>query len=163
MCYHTVYSISNIEIMKRRNKPSSPCIEGAYDETIIQNAIKSVGCKFSFHKLMNGSQLCKSKEEYKLFEKELYVNDHPPPCQSIKSVYQSQTTTQTPHKKKMTDKPNKPYCTVKNAGTHKFSVTVRLLDGIYKETIYSKEYTIETLVGNTGGYIGKLAAGKKVA
>ena len=157
LCYHRVYSVSNIEILKRRNKPSSICIDGPYDEMVLQRVIQSIGCKPAFIKSMNGTKLCKSKEEILSFEKVLYKTKHPPPCKCIKSVYETQTTTQTPIGRKISSKPNLSHCNGAKKAINRFSITIRILDDIYKETVYSKLYTIETMVGNTGGYIGKWA------
>ena len=155
MCYHKDYYLENLEILTRRNKPSMPCIDGTYDEILVQNTAKSIGCIPSFIKLINGTQICQSKEANSMFENELYEKEHPPPCKRIKSMYQWHKATQTLKDGRIDTKPFKKICRIER--NKKFSITIHFLDGIYKEIVYKKMYTIETLIGNSGGYIGKYA------
>ena len=64
--YNTVVNIKGVEVLRRRNKSGTPCIDWqSYDDQIKKNIQKSVGCRPSY---WNTSEtyilpLCKSKEQ----------------------------------------------------------------------------------------------------
>ena len=72
---------------------------------------------------------------------------HPPPCQQIeKLIYTFRELNWLAHKW-INDGTNN--------GTDKiFEILIELSDGTYMEITQTKSYDVQTLVGNTGGYIG---------
>ena len=150
MRYHMNYYLSNIEVLKRRNKRSRPCIEGPYDDKIIQKTIKRIGCAPAFLKAKNTTTLCNGMD-YLAFIDELKEKDHPPPCKTIKSMDEWHKTS----KKEICTKFHTQKCT-RYETLKKILIHIHFLDDVFKEIVYTKVYSLESLVANIGGYVGKL-------
>ena len=127
-------------MLTRRNKPSSPCTAGNYDEKVIQNAVKSVGCRPPLIKVGTEIPICTQRQEFYKFGYALEAKEQTPPCKAIKSIYDWY----------------KEYDHSKHGWLQENQMLLRFqfVENFYKEVIYLQEYTIETLIGNTGGYIG---------
>ena len=84
--YVRKYFVRNVEVLKRRNKRSSPCIEGKYDDKITLRAIKSAGCKDRLTKIGSIYPFCKNNVTFQQFRYQLYKKTHPLPCYSMRSL-----------------------------------------------------------------------------
>ena len=134
--------------MKRRNKPSRPCIEGPYDEKIIQNTIEKVGCAPAYLKANNSTRQC-IETDYLAFIDELMEKDHPPPCDAIESINEWHKRS----KIRICNDKNDTDC-ARSKNTVLF-INIHFMDDIFKEIVYTKVYSVESLIANIGGYIGK--------
>ena len=144
--------MANVEILKRRKKRTIPCVDIQYDEHRIQEAIKTIGCKPSVIEIGNGTKHCDTLEEYNRFEEELALQDYAPPCREIQSLnawHGEDAMTQ-----KHVDVLRSHNGILRN-GKYILLIQVHFTNDIFKEVIYLKAYTIESLIGNAGGYIGK--------
>ena len=74
--------MSNIEVLKRRDKWATPCVAKNYDAQKIKNAVRRVGCKPSIIDIENNAKNCETKEEYERFEDQLNSYTYPPPCKA---------------------------------------------------------------------------------
>ena len=146
--YIRKHYIANIEVLKRRNKDSRPCVGEKYDEKIILNAAQKVGCKHPINKINTYFRNCDNENDIRAFNYELYDVDptikHMPPCRSIISLNEWQGEE---------SMDCKPVC-----GTNENSalgIHVIFNDYIFREIVYSKIFSLGSLLGNSGGYIGR--------
>ena len=143
--YARKYFLTYIEILRRRSKPNSLCISDKYDEKIIQDAATSVGCKTPVIKIENNkTKICKSREKYATFQMTLFKKEHDSPCESIRSISLLQA-----------EEDQSDWIESPQQYKGRLVLEIYFQDTFYKEIIYVKAYTIESLIGNTGGYIGR--------
>ena len=137
--YKKTYFLSDFEVLKRRDTRKNPCTNGNYDHALVQNIINEIGCKTFPIKESNETEFCKTKMAYRKFQKMLRLNNYPPPCLGITSMSKQQGETQN----------------VKGSSNlASVIISVRFMDDSFKKLVYLQAYTIESLVGNVGGYIG---------
>ena len=129
--------------MNRRNTRTNPCTVDNYDYSLVENTINEVGCKVYPIKKFNETKFCKTKMEYRKFQKKIRLNDHPPPCHGFTSMSKRQGEEEGKSENKNGE-----------SKAHSVIFTVRFIDDSFKKLIYLQAYTVESLVGNTGGYIG---------
>lgn len=146
------FYLASVEVVRRRNKPSSPCIEGRYDEKILASAMKSVGCKHTVVESNDSFPICKTQKSFMEFEYMWKIKEHPPPCDSIQGLYEWHGEGD--------EKDIKVFCKkTGNCGKKgipsSLIVQIVFTNEFYKEIVYTKKYTLETFIGNTGGYVGK--------
>ena len=143
--YARKYFLTNIEILRRRSKPNSLCISDKYDEKIIQDTATSVGCKTPVINVENNkTKICKSREKYATFQMTLFKKEHDSPCESIRSISLLQA-----------EEDQSDWIESPEQYKGRLVLEMYFQDAFYKEIIYVKAYTIESLIGNTGGYIGR--------
>jgi hypothetical protein len=58
--YARKYYLANIEVLRRRKKRATLCVDGHYDEQRIHDAIKTIGCKPSIIVLGNETRNCET-------------------------------------------------------------------------------------------------------
>ena len=146
--YIRKHYIGNIEVLKRRNKDSIPCVGEKYDEKIILNSAQKVGCKHPINKINTYCRNCDNEDDIRAFNYDLYDVDptikHMLPCRSIISLseWQGEESLEC-----------KPVC-----GTNRnpvLGIHIIFNDYIFREIVYSKVFSLGSLLGNSGGYIGK--------
>ena len=167
--YLRKHYIGNVEVLRRRNKRNNPCIDGNYDDQITLRAAQKVGCKHPINKLNTYYRNCNTKEEIKAFNHELYDVDptikYWPPCRSVMSLsewqgeesqlcntYCQQNLRGKTRKRQEEERKSCMTQCQENLG---LGIQVIFNDYVFREVIYSKFITVESLVGNSGGYIGK--------
>ena len=140
--YERKYYITNIEVLTRRSKPNDPCIEGNYDDTIGHDAAEFAGCVPLGIKVGNKTNICQKKNDIRKFQRYMNEMDHTPPCVQIRSM----------------DQGNGEFDTNQTTGWKKnprLVLQFYLPESFYKDITYVKAYTVESLIGNAGGYIGE--------
>jgi len=89
--YAMRYKIDGVEIIRRRNKYNQPCDTNweNYDEVVIANHIKSVGCRTPYQTTKDDTRICFNKEKMKQGLFQLTTRDYglPPPCKEMEKVY----------------------------------------------------------------------------
>ena len=140
--YRRQFKLANIEVLRRRNKPSKPCIDGGYDEEIIQRTIESFGCKPRTIKLGDRTNSACNYNSTLQFQSSLINNQHPPPCKGIQSITEFHGELDLTEWLKTTDYEGR------------LMLEIQIQDPYYKEMVYREAYPIESLIGNSGGYIG---------
>ena len=96
------------------------------------------------------------------------MKEHPPPCESIQGLYEWHGEGDTKDIKKfckfsfpenLCGNCGKDHCGRKpKTGKKEHSnliIQIMFTNDFYKEIVYSKKYTFEAFIGNTGGYVGK--------
>ena len=162
--YMRRFYLASLEVIRRRDKHSAPCIAGDYDSTILGSAMRSSGCKHSVIKTNDSYPICNTEKTFMGFEKEWKIKEHPPPCESIQGLYEWHGEGDVKDIK-MFCKQNpcgncgKIHCgkKIKKGEKANSNLIIKILftNEFYKEIVYSKKYTFEALIGNTGGYVGK--------
>ena len=103
----------------------------------------SIGCKPSTVKLDNNSTPACNDEGTFEFETALYTpkTPHPPPCESIQSLSEFHG--------------EEDGRWLKGKGHEGiFMIQIHIQNQYYKEMVYKEEYILESLIGESGGYIG---------
>ena len=147
--YNRQHFLKNIEVLRRRNKRSQPCIaDKEYDKIIIQETIESFGCKLPNIDMKNNASICMGRAISSRFYNAIFKKQHRPPCQGIQTINIQDKEFETNNRKRDDEK--------------KITKVPRTLvqriyfeDSYFKEMIYIKDYTFLSLFANAGGYIGK--------
>ena len=138
--------VKQIEILRRRNKRSDPCIPDSlnYDETILDYHLQEVGCRAPYQKTATNWTVCGSKEKTKeaIFDFHKIMKSKP-------ACVGAETINYIPQKLEL----NK-------YGKDVIHVNIVYPDR-FKEILMVKAVDIHSAIGNSGGYIG-LFLGKDV-
>ena len=141
--YEMVFKLYGIEILRRRNKPSEPCIEDwkNYDRMVMQHHIETVGCVMPYQKSETVTAMCEAGGKMKRAKSGLQrIGDelkHPPPCEGMDNIYSSYNDN----------------IDTKKGNKDQFGIKIEVPTGL-KEIRQSKAVDVQALIGNTGGYLG---------
>ena len=86
--YLSRFLIKSVEMVKRRNKGRRPCKDwDNYDDSILENHIKKVGCRAPYQKALNGFEICSTNDSMKASSFEINA-DHEliPPCKYMGKI-----------------------------------------------------------------------------
>ena len=150
--YWMDFNIRGMNVVVRRYKKKyNNCLQNwqNYDNVVIEQLIKSVGCKAPYQKTKDYWPICKSKQKMKKVQFPIEtVSGFNRPCREIENInYQtldSETESEERHVVKLQGK----------EWTKWFCVVWRYLNFRFIKTIAKKEIDIQSLVGYVGGYIG---------
>ena len=141
-CYQHRIVIGSVEVLKRRNKATNPCVEEGrnYDQYKMEMIANKIGCIPKHWKVdMPSINYCKTNDEYKSAEEEFHKKINPP-CKSIEKL--SQTSYDI-------DLGNK--CTF--TGSWRLMMTFYFYkETNYKEITMVRAFCFQTLIGNAGKY-----------
>ena len=89
--YLSRYIVKSVEIIQRRNKGRRPCMEwDDYDDSIVTNHLKQVGCRASYLKAVDGIPLCSTKRSMRNASSLQIKNDDDqilmPPCKYMGKI-----------------------------------------------------------------------------
>ena len=99
--YISRYIVKSVEIIERRNKRRRPCMKWEdYDDGIVTNHIRKVGCRAPYQKAVDGIPLCSTKQSMRNASSLHIQNDHDqmllPPCKYMgKILYDFEETDMT--------------------------------------------------------------------
>jgi len=150
--YVRQYYLGDIEVLKRRQKRTIPCVDGQYDEQRLQEAIQTIGCKPAVIEIGNRTKHCDTIEKYTRFEEELISHDHAPPCKVIQSINELHGERLIKTNEEKSKRKKQP---ILREAKSILAIEIHFTNDVFKEIIYLKAYSIESLIGNAGGYIGK--------
>lgn len=147
--YNRQHFLKNIEVLRRRDKRSQPCIaEKEYDNIAIQETVEAFGCKLPNIDIENNASICNGKVISSKFYNAIFKNQHRPPCQGIQTINIEDKEFETMERKKTNEKKASKVL-------RKLVHRIYFEDDYFKEMIYIKDYTFLSLFANVGGYIGK--------
>ena len=131
--------IDKIEVLKRRNKPSEPCLDHVdnWDESALFRKIQKVGCWPSYLNANHNFSTCTTANQMKEWSNMISTvrnERNYQPCQTTPRIDFVSST---------------DFIQVKN----NFMVTIGYPEKI-KIITQSREVDVNTLIGNIGGYIG---------
>ena len=148
--YWVVLEIKGVEILKRRNKRRDRCTnDGAsYDNLVLEEHIKTYGCKAPYQKTLETFPICSTRNEIKrsLFEKaNVKSNYYHVPCKGISKVDVEHTEVEA----------DDGYMAnmVNDDGELYFGLSIGFPKQI-KLITQSQAVDINSFIGNIGGYIG---------
>ena len=141
--YAMIFERSKMDVLERRNKKNSPCIEDwkNHDQYVMENLISAAGCRPPHWTSKKDVRICNSQEEMlKVLPplKKHELLDFVPPCRSITNIPFS-------------------YSETEDHGMHSreyFKITMTCADPSFKNIVQVREYSVQNLIGNTGGYLG---------
>ena len=141
-----VIVMQQIELLRRRNKRKNACIsdELSYDQIAQDEHLDQVGCKAPYQKTDKNLKICESKEKMKAayFDTWSKIN-------SMKSCTSASFT----FTSKEAELDWRIKLKLKELNYDVFSIRVKYPDE-YKEIVMVKKIDMQTVIGNSGGYIG---------
>ena len=141
--YVMSFQRSKMESIKRRNKYNEPCEEdwSNHDKHVMEKIISNAGCRPPHWESNQGVPLCASKESMQRvlppLTKQGYL-DYNPPCRSV---------THLPFSYDEFDEDN-------NRDPAYFRISTTTGDPTFRQVEHTKQYPAQSLIGNTGGYLG---------
>ena len=144
--YEMYFTITNVEILKRRSKSDAPCIEdwkmyGNNVENIFQSVMDEVGCRAPYQQSMKPMALCQTKEKMR----EMYTLLHADPTKKYLPTCDTLENMQYAYHDAIFKNNIK--------GPEWFWIGIDMPDR-YKEIVQIRAVDIQSLIGNCGGYIG---------
>ena len=136
------FQINSFEILKRRKKSNTHCYANwqHYDETVLFNKIKTVGCRTPYQQFFQQFPVCKNRSKMKeaIYNLDDIADNFLPPCQEVSHL----SYTHSPIR----------------SSKYYFKNNVYPLTISYPEKIkmitQSQAIDVHSLIGNIGGYIG---------
>ena len=169
--YHTYHVmklyLTNIEILKRRRDGRQPCYDWeTYDNQTIEDVVQSVGCRPPYWTSKTNYELCKSSQQIrkagiqhwaKMFQMDTY-QPYVPPCIEVQKIDIMFTEVSGEEVK---NEFNQEFYEKfeKEAGTKQgwFAINIYFWKStVFKEIKQVKAYSVQSVIGNAGGYIGLL-------
>ena len=148
--YALHFAVKSIEILKRRNKRKEPCFDdfNNYDDHVLENGMRTIGCRPPYQKSIYNLPICGTKEDMQKVNNylRLEVGKNYPPCVEITDMQYSYSEFEGSELGMETN------------GI--FAIQVTWPDQ-FKIVKQSRDISIQTLIGNGGGYVG-LFLGKRV-
>ena len=136
-----------IEAIKRRNKPKEPCFLEwrKFDDIVLQQHIKKVGCRAPYMDRYKNFSLCdtKKKMQSSMFNNFGVVERYPPVCQGISNLAL----------KKVKVPMNQTWFLDNTTNTDALMLLIGFLDKVKIITQY-RLVDGQALVGYIGGYVG---------
>ena len=166
--YSMTFKISNVEILKRRKNGKGPCYYWQdYDLTTVEDVMDSVGCRPPYWKSRRDHQPCKSQKQLESVEPHFFAKSmqddkfqkYIPPCIEITKMDVVFKETLGIVAKNTAGYGSVFDRFIRNAGTTKdwFVINTQFWKSAsYKEMRKVKAYSLQSMVGNAGGYIGLL-------
>jgi hypothetical protein len=149
--YDMIFTVKNMEVLKRRNKFTNPCNTNWEndDESVMESIMNGIGCTPPHWKLKSRLRSCSTREEMRKFRWPTYqdLQNFPLPCNVIEKVHYDYEDVDSVS---LEDEKNEKNQNV----TSWFGVTLFFPEPSYKEIKQAQAYNIESFVGNAGGYIG---------
>ena len=139
------FTINNLEIIKRRDKRNDPCVRNYqdYDRTVVNTRIDRLGCRPRYLQPSRNTTICKTMETLKeamvVSNVDFVADDAIQPCLSIGDIRVSQGTAYNPGQ--MSKGPDATWLSMTPPKK------IRMIQQV-------KDVSIQTVIGNAGGYIG---------
>ena len=140
------FKIQKLEVIRQRETSKEPCNKDwkEDDETMLLQKISRIGCKPSFLKIKSDSPICKSQKQMKMFATFNSSHYHAP-CQSIQKIlyaYEEYSI--------LEDWTEEWTSEIDDI----FEVMFEFTDGTYMEIEQVRDYGLQDVVGDIGGYLG---------
>ena len=116
-----------------------------YDYLMLEEDIRSVGCKAAYHPKSLRWPICNTKEKMSAVQTTLLKRAHP--CREIETINYQMVENGVG---------NKPIKMQGKSWKHYFAVVLRFLSPRFKKTIAKKEIDFHSLIGYVGGYVGMI-------
>ena len=157
--YEMQFGIRDVEVIRRRNKRGSKC-QGNwknYDVNVLEKMLNNVGCRPFYSTSMKEYPPCSTSREMEInyytfaltmMESEI-VEKLTPPCSEIQRL---------PAKyMELELKESSPFEI--DTGNGWFHISAVFESDMFKEIKQVRDYDVEELIGNAGGYVGLIIGG----
>ena len=162
--YGMKFLITNMEVMHQRNTRNTVCNDRLYeeDEHLKANMIENINCvpPYWMKNKETNKSICKTKHELRRFYK-MEVDDYIIPCRRLTvanieySEYPSTYASNVLDTKRLENqRANDPKSRVKNVSLDSFYVAAMFSHKYYKEIVLTRQFDLQSLIGNAGGYVG---------
>ena len=161
--HRITFKLKDMEVLRRRNKKSRPCFDmDDYDTSVLDAIISDIGCRPHYLNSTSISKVCNSTHEIQsifyrhlaAFHRDQQAKNDIPPCTdvqriqldySIKAVNSTwyDEVTETQVQQNLTRNDN-----------HWFEIVLEMQTDSFKEITQKRAYTLQSLIGNLGGYLG---------
>ena len=141
--YSMDFTITQVEVLKRRNKRTKPCIPNAisFDETVMNDYIEKNGCRAPYQNTTNDTPVCSTIKGMKGAYYDLLLKiGEKPPCTSIKNIMYNYEEI-------------KDYSNWGGHGPDYFWISLTFPNE-FKEISQERAVDMQTVIGNAGGYVG---------
>ena len=135
--YKLYISLDQVEILKRRNKTSEPCVSDDlnYDDTIFNDHLRVIGCKAAYHNSSRNWKICETAEKIKAARR-FNPDNYRDACTSAEVLAFGYEVSEE-----------------NRNGADWFQVNIEYPKRI-KEITMVEEVDFQSMIGNAGGYIG---------
>ena len=140
--YQMLFTVENVEIYKRR-KSCKPNVD-TYDELIMKNFMKKIGCSPPYFKGNFNFTTCNTSKQLKLMAESIDLNNKhgvDPPCTSLEFMAFKYDEIEFENLKDGED-------------GRSFWISFVVPNKSFKEFSQTKAIDLQALIGNVGGYIG---------
>ena len=134
-----LFTLQQIEILKRRNRRDSPCLsdEVNFDQIDLDDHLERVGCRAPYQKTRKQLKICNSMDDlHDATSYQIQTRKSNTPCTSASTITHS------------FDEQD-----IDVMGSDWFHVQI-MYPNQYKEIVMVKAVDLQTAIGNAGGYIG---------
>ena len=144
--YNMRFYIKGMEILRRRHKDKAECSDVVeYDDWLIENITKTVNCFPPYWESTGNFSICTNADDLsrarKIFYDVFYVgSEYNPPCKEIRKL----------------DIEYEDPDDANDVPENHTQITVYFRNNFYKQIIQVRAYTLMSLVGNVGGFVGLL-------
>ena len=139
------FKIQKLEIIQNRKTTKHPCNQKwrKDDDVVMTDKMESVGCKPIHWKTNSSLPVCKNKQQMTKFH-EWEISPHIPACRSIQKILY------TYEEHEILEDWNKEW----NENSQLFEVLLEFQDATYMEIQQVRDYGVQDVVGDVGGYLG---------
>ena len=149
------FNLKSLEVLRRRQKSNKPCYDREnYDGKIVETLKKNVGCSPPMWVENHSYPPCKTQESFQKIHAEnldqffrlefVRGKKYLDPCLNIEKIQIDYVEDNIPSVKGTLDDDEEGW----------FTLEFILLTNKFKEIKQVRKYSIQSLVGNAGGYIG---------
>ena len=157
------FRINNIEVMNQRNTKTTPCKEQNVeeDDTLKSYLIRTINCTPPYWKSPEdgNTSMCSSKDQMRKFYN-FDIGNFIYPCRRLTqasyeySEYVSRYYNNLIRADLLENLRHEPGSLLKNVSFDSFSVSLQFSSDRYKEIVLSRQFDLQNLIGNAGGYVG---------
>ena len=168
IAYHMNFDLSDIQVIKRRNKYGSKCYDlENYDSIIEEEILSDVGCRPFYVPSLQKHVPCSTKQEMQaisdrvksIMSKSEKFKSITPPCHEITRIQISykEEIVQKKQSERGNDMMDEVAIIERPFGyTGWFRVALTFPTNMYMEIKQVRAYSPQSLIGNAGGYVGLL-------
>ena len=149
--------VAQVDAIKIRNKLRKKCNPDwrNHDQFLIREVIRAVGCQPFYLEPLEGTRICKSKNEHYAFDSMIQAIKNQThtqirPCKKIEKLYYDSEWT---HEETDLGKITEAELAIKEIQTP-FDLSIIFQGNTYKVIDHVKDFTFQTMIGNIGRYAG---------
>ena len=161
--YGMKFRINNMEVMNQRSTRRIPCNENSIeeDQALKASLIRAMNCTppYWIQTKDMGASRCSSQDQIETFYR-FDIENFAAPCRRLSHInfeyseYPSSYYDRLFETGSLKGHRNRPGSSIKNVSLDSFYVGLVFTHETYKEVYLTKQFDLQSLIGNAGGYIG---------